>query len=228
MIDPANLSGPRPEDELRLRFSDRLCDALHRGDLPTARLVIADALEHDIAEGVIHDDIIRPAMASIGEFWARGELTIADEHLATQISYRIVALLQESLQAADRRRTETVMLAAPGGEEHVLGLQMAAGLLEGAGFPVQLLGASVPVEALQSVVARHHPRVVGLSFTMPQAAVRAREAVEAVWRADPSIVIVCGGALAPPALAGPQLEVLGEVGGVVEAVDGLLRRPHLN
>ena len=36
-----------------------------------------------------------PALRRIGEGWASGELSVADEHLATQISTRMVALQRE-------------------------------------------------------------------------------------------------------------------------------------
>ena len=96
------------------------------------------------------------AMGRIGELWEHGELTVADEHAATGLSYRALLPLQEPLQIAPPRSRERVVLAAVEGQTHVLGLRMVADVLEGAGFEVLYLGADVPSGALRSVRCRAH------------------------------------------------------------------------
>ena len=87
-------------------------------------------------------------MRHIGDLWHRGEITVADEHLATDISYRVLALQREAFRVADRRTRERVMLAAVEGERHVLGLEMAGALLRHEGFDVRMLGADLPIDSL--------------------------------------------------------------------------------
>ena len=48
----------------------------------------------------IDDEIIAPALWLVGDLWERGDISIADEHLATEISLRVLALARE----ARRRR----------------------------------------------------------------------------------------------------------------------------
>lgn len=60
---------------------------------------------------------------------------------------------------------DTVLLAAPAGEHHGLGLRIVADLLELSGFHVVYLGADTPTGALVVAVAEHEPSLVGLSLT---------------------------------------------------------------
>lgn len=86
-------------------------------------------------------------MRAVGDLWARDELTVAEEHLATAITYRVMHVLGSTSERAAPSR-ERVMRAALAQERHVLGLQMVADTLESAGFVVQLLGADVLLEPL--------------------------------------------------------------------------------
>lgn len=147
---------------------------------------------------VIQVEVLAPAMRGIGELWARDELSVAEEHLATAITYRVMNVIGAARDPAESSR-ERVMLAALEEERHVLGLQMVADTLESAGFVVQLLGADVPIEPLAAAVARFAPAVVGLSTTMP-AAPRLETAVRRLQQVDPELPIILGGAGVPEGL----------------------------
>src|SRR3712207_1522351 len=117
---------PAPLDELQRTFTEALLQA----DEPTAELVLREAVEAGIDEATIHDMVIAPAMRVIGDLWEAGELSIGEEHLATSIAMRCVTLHRERFRVARRRGGRLVVLAAVEGEQHVVGLGMAASLLE--------------------------------------------------------------------------------------------------
>ena len=116
--------------------------------------------------------IIAPALWLIGELWQRGEISIGDEHIATEISIRVLALQREAQRVAQARVRHRVMLAAPAGDLHVVALRMVGNLLRDAGYDVVMLGADVPAEALGASARRHRPDVICLSATMPEGATR--------------------------------------------------------
>ena len=89
-----------------------------------AERVVREAIDAGVPESVIDDDVIAPALRAVGELWERGSITVADEHLASHIAVRVVALQREAFRAARRRGGERVLLLAPQGEHHVIGLQM--------------------------------------------------------------------------------------------------------
>jgi MerR family transcriptional regulator, light-induced transcriptional regulator len=176
------------------------CGALRAGDPHAAAVVIDNALGEGLAPAEIHSRVIAPAMWGIGELWERGDLTVAEEHLATAVSYHVLARLYPRLLGQVQRRGDTVVVAAVYGEHHVLGLRMAADVLEGAGFDVRFLGADVPEGSLLAWVSEHRPAAVALGVTMPSAgAVLARQ-LQALRDYDPEIRLIVGGQGVPRAL----------------------------
>jgi methanogenic corrinoid protein MtbC1 len=203
--------------------------ALLSGEVTVAERVIRDAIDSGLPEAAIGDEIITPAMVAVGDRWARREIGIADEHLATSISLRMVALQREAFRAASERRSATVLLAGAEDEHHALGLELAASALGNAGYEVRMLGPDVPVHALIDAVARMEPAVVGLTTTMPGSAVRAHRAIELLRLRDPSLGIVVGGATATRAVEPvPGIVVCRHVADACDVVDGLVQRAALN
>jgi MerR family transcriptional regulator, light-induced transcriptional regulator len=199
------------------------------GDPALAERTIREAIDAGLDQATIDDEIIAPAMRRVGHMWERGELDVGEEHLATEISIRVLALQREAFRVARRRAGRRVMLAAIQGERHVLGLNMAADVLLQGGYDVRLLGPDVPAEAIVAAVRRHRPAVVGLSVTMPELAGLVPAIVADLQRADPGIgVVVGGGAATERVREGSGLAVCTHVADAVEVVDTLVQRPAMN
>ena len=210
-------------------LSDRFAQALLEGDAVTAELVARVAYEEEMPYAQIHDGIVAPALHRIGGLWERGEIGVAHEHRATQISMRVLALLRELFGVASRRAENRVMLAALEGEHHVVALQMVGDLLEDAGYEVVMLGPDVPVAVLEDITLEHRPSIVGFSQTMAASAPNLARAVEAVAAASPATGFLVGGRAArPPVPDTAGVIVASSVLDVVEVTDALVHRPHLN
>jgi methanogenic corrinoid protein MtbC1 len=151
--------------ELRLveAFQRAYADALLAGDASAAEIVIRDAIDAGLGEATIDDRVIAPALVLVGDLWAEGRISVADEHLATSISIRVMTLQREAFRVARDRASRRVLLAGVQGERHVVGLEMAGSVILHAGYDVRLLGADVPVAAIGAAVARHRPAVVGFT-----------------------------------------------------------------
>ena len=173
--------------------------------------------------------ILTPAMRVVGDLWAAGEISIADEHLATSISFRIIALQHERFRVAASRASKRVLLAAVEGERHILGLEMAASALTHAGYDVRMLGADVPSQDLGPAVARHEPAVVGLTMSRVSAAAEAHAAIAAARDASPAVGVLLGGVCAPDVRSGaPGVAVCAHVSDVLELTDALAQRADSN
>ena len=203
--------------------------ALLRGDEVAAELVIREALEARLSAAEIDDEIIAPALWFVGELWERGEISVADEHIATEISIRVLALEREAQRVAKARGGLSVMLAAPEGEQHVVALKMTGSLLRDAGYGVVMVGADVPADALAVSARRHEPDVICLSATMPGGEDQALIAIHEVQQQWPSTGFVIGGrGLTSRSLSRPGVEVCRRVSEVTEAVDAVVKRADLN
>ena len=187
--------GMRPElvGELQREFTD----ALLRAESDLAEETLREAVDAGVDEATIDDMVIAPAMRIVGDLWEAGELSVGEEHLATAIAMRCVTLHRERFRVVRRRRGRVLVLGAVEGEQHVVGLGMAASLLAHAGFEVKDLGPSVPTHALGIVIDRHPPSVVGLSVTMPSFAPELYEAIGMVRAVRPQAGIIVGGAGVP-------------------------------
>ena len=198
------------------RLARLYLDSLRAADAGGAFRVASGALEEGMSVPQLYQRVIGPAMYQVGELWEKGALTVADEHLATTLTHRVLAALRPPLggdvgpagPAAEKGR---VMLATVQGEHHALGLRMAADVLEDAGFRTIYLGADVPTDALLKAISSLSPDLLGLAVTMPELAPRLREVVAAVRKAHPQLELLVGGqAAAPPegVMLVPDLETL--------------------
>lgn len=158
------------------RLHIALTRALREGDLDGARRVMREAITEMPAVTML-DDVLAPAMHSIGALWRTGEISIADEHLATTICDRLLAEISATLQTARAKSRATVLLVTPEPEQHTLGLLMAAAVLYGAGYDTLMLGAGIPEAALEGTLRRHRPAVVALSSSLPRPAALAATAI---------------------------------------------------
>ena len=209
-------------------MQEALKAAMTDGDPRAAERVVRGAIAHGVPEAVLDAEVIALAMRHIGDLWERGRITVGDEHLATDIAFRVLGMQHDAYRQERTRSRHRILLAAVEAERHVLGLQMTAYLLLHAGFDVRLLGADVPVDSLRSVVERHRPAVVGFTTTMPTG--KLAEAITEARAGAPSAGVMVGGPAAARGAA-PAADWLITVPGVdrvLDAVQTLLHRPSLN
>jgi len=210
-------------------FERAFTAALIAGDEVAAETTIREAMDARLMAAEIDEKIIIPALWLIGELWERGEISVADEHVATEIAMRVVALQREAERVAVARGGHRVMLATPSGERHVVALRMVGNLLSGAGYWTVMLGADVPAEALVASVIRHRPEVICMSATMPAVSGHLLDSIAQVQAAYPMAQFVIGGRGLSSQLR-PQagIGICHRVSEVVEAVDARVKRAELN
>ena len=78
----------------------------------------------------MHERLVAPAMHRIGDLWRAGELTVADEHLASRTVIDALARIQPAfIRGAPKGRT--AVIGCVEGELHEIGLRAAASVLLG-------------------------------------------------------------------------------------------------
>ena len=203
--------------------------ALLAGDEIAAEATIREAMDARLTSAEINDGIIAPALWTMGTLWERGRISVADEHHATEISLRVLALQREAERVARARVRHRVMLATPTGERHIVALRMIGNLLSEAGYWTVMLGADVPADALLASVRRHQPGVVCLSATLPEVSLRITNSIQRVWQEFPTAQFVIGGrGLSSQLRPQPGIDICRRVSEVVEAVDASVKRAGLN
>lgn len=110
----------------------------------------------------IFDHIATAALADIGERWARGVLTVSQEHIAATAVIEALARTRPLIERSGRERGK-VLLACPGEEQHDIAMRMGSLLAYGLGFNPMLIGARAPVADLSLLITGERPRYVVIS-----------------------------------------------------------------
>ena len=109
-------------------------------------------------------EVIVPYLVDLGERWADGSATIAEEHFATSlIRGRLLGLAR----GWDGGSGPRALLACPSGELHDLGLICFGIALRGHGWRITYLGADTPHSTLIEAAAQLTPNIIVLAATRP-------------------------------------------------------------
>lgn len=138
--------------------------ALH-ADRSELLLLLTYLTKHQITIATIGDQVIRPAMAAIGELWTEHRLEINQEHIASQALLEAVIRLSPDLRRKPSNGLSAVCACAES-DHHEIGLRILSYALESEGWNIRYLGANTPFETLRSLVSTERPELLCFSFTL--------------------------------------------------------------
>jgi methanogenic corrinoid protein MtbC1 len=169
----------------------------------------------------ISTELVEPALSQIGEMWARQEISIAEEHLATSLVTRVITSAVEP-SGPRRAGAPRIVLACLSGEFHELGLRIISEVAREAGWEPEELGANVPRAALTTFLGQRPPQAVGLSISLPGHIPECSETIRLCRKAAPPAKVLVGGRIfrADPDL-GALLDADFVVPDVISLRDGL-------
>ncbi len=148
-----------PPDAALAPMRSSLLDALLAYNSAQAATILSDSLaRYPLARAVL--DIVRRAMATIGDLWCDGEATVALEHFATNfLRQRLLNWIRESPAPF---AVSPIALACAPDELHEGSLLMLALLLRQLHWPVVYLGQALPLPDPPAVVTSLQPAVIVL------------------------------------------------------------------
>lgn len=158
--------------------------AAERSDVESIRALLDQTFAMLTIEQAL-SRVVAPVLERVGQGWASGELSVAQEHL---VSATVRARLERQLADARGGTRGVAVLACVPGERHELGLLMLGALLRADGWQVAYLGADAPLADAVQLAERVGASVLCLSVTM-------REHVTALARLalPPGLTLVLGG-----------------------------------
>jgi excisionase family DNA binding protein len=139
------------------------------------------------------------ALATLGTLWRTGELSIVEEHLASERLSRALARAGEAIPLG--AGAPWALLAAAEGDDHTLGLALAELVLREAGWATLWAGRRTPTAELAAAVSRGGAQLLAVSASeASRDAVGLRREAEALGRACrvAGIPLVLGGGGAWP------------------------------
>jgi MerR family transcriptional regulator, light-induced transcriptional regulator len=171
-----------------------LRQALDAFDEPTAQAVL-DRLLSDLSVTAVLRQVVLPYLTELGERWAQGGASIAQEHFASHLIHGRLAGLARGWGEGYGPRA---VLACPPGEQHELGLMIFGIALNRAGWRIDYLGADTPVAELTRTVRTRRPDLLVLAAVRPRAFESLTDRLAALARTVP---LALGGNGATPRLA---------------------------
>ncbi len=180
--------------------------AAHGLDVPEMERVLDEAFASQRFERAV-EDVVFPALRAIGEAWAGGDLSVGQEHVASETVRRRLAAL--FLAAGQGNGGSHVLVGLPPGSQHDLGALAFAVAGRRAGLDVLYLGANVPLESWVRTTRETRAPIVVMAVATAADVGAAKDVVEALR--SMAVAPLC-------ALGGPA------AGGVDEA-PGVIRLP---
>ena len=140
----------------------------------------------------VTEEVITSALVDIGERWHRHEVTIAQEHFATAFLHGRVAALFHAFE-----QSSTGPLALTGcapNEWHDVGILLVSLALRRNGWRVIFLGQNVPADQWTQAISQLSPRLICLSATAIENALRLTPITEALAALpEPRPILALGG-----------------------------------
>jgi methanogenic corrinoid protein MtbC1 len=113
----------------------------------------------------VYLEVLIPAQREAGRMWHAGDLRVAEEHVITTTTQRVMALLCERGRASVRK-DKTALLGCVADNVHDIGIRAISDFFEMAGWRAINLGPDVPAEEIARSVQLFDADVVLLSATL--------------------------------------------------------------
>ena len=172
-----------------------------------------DRLLADYSTRAVLAGVVLPLLRELGAGWERGEISVAQEHFASNLLRgRLLGLARGWDRGAGRR----ALLACPPGERHDLGLVIFGLALRELGWRITFLGADTPPDTVVETAQRLEPEALVLAVTdaarldgVAETAARLSDTRTTIWIGGSGAAAVDGAGV----LVGSPLDAAEQVAG---------------
>ncbi len=194
---------PPPSQERVAPSTSAYVQHLILGDREAAIALTRRCATEGMSVAEILMDILEPAQREVGRLWARGHISIAQEHFCTAVTEFVMTDLYPGMFDGGAGERRLLAVHAPGSMHHV-GLRMVTDILECHGWDTTYLGGNVEFETLAGLLAEDRADLLLVSASMPSQIASVRAMIRVI-REDPltrDVKVVVGGR---PFLVAPDL-----------------------
>ena len=197
-------------------------EAVFAMDPAAGRQVIGRLLADGADPVGVIDQVIVPSQRQVGLRWQRAELTVAQQHAATEVAMAAAEVVRRHLAPMPRRRGH-VLLACAEREWHALPITLIGLAIRAAGWETTMLGAGVSPLRLSRYLHELGPDATAISCSVLASLPTSRRFIEASSAAGVPTV-VGGAAFGPDARRADALGATAwasSARGAVHALQGL-------
>jgi len=196
------------------------------GNAPKVKELVAQAVAEGVNPGEIITNQLIPAMAEVGDRFARNEFYVPEMLIAARAMQGGLAILKPLLAEDDITSAGRVAIGTVKGDLHDIGKNLVSMMLEGAGFEIVDLGVDVGPEKFVEAIQEKQVQIVALSALLTTTMTMMKKTIEALSEAGvrDQVKVIIGGAPVTQSYA-DEIGADGyadEAGGAVKAARKLL------
>ena len=163
------------------------------GNIHSGMDIVIDQVDNGMSVQDAYLKVLLPAQQEVGRLWHMNKLSIAEEHLVTSTTQRLMAVLAGTV-AHGNDNGLTAIAAAVAGNAHELGIRTIAYLLEFSGWKTIYLGSDVPGADLPATVNCFDADLVLLSTSLSSQLKTLRATINQIRRdSNRPVKIMVGG-----------------------------------
>lgn len=174
------------------RMQHQMLSAFLNGDAAAAQAVLQQATSRKMPWEHIYLRLLMHSMREVGQLWRKGKVSVAQEHMATQLCLDLMSQLRTQVKGSSPHNFKAVISCVQG-NQHIIGARAVADFLSIDGWSVDFLGADIPAHDLQLHVKKVEPALVGLSVFLEEHISTLGTAVAQLRALDISPKIIVGG-----------------------------------
>jgi methanogenic corrinoid protein MtbC1/DNA-binding XRE family transcriptional regulator len=178
--------------ELLTSIRDSYLSAVLDGNTGLAQRAVDQALSGGIIPSRIYLDVLMPAQVEVGARWAKGDATLPQEHVATQITLSQMARLRMMLKTRLKLGLKALVTSVEG-DPHFVGAQAVADFLIMDGWEVDFLGANTPTHDVVSYIKARGCHLVCASATLAEHVPQLRNLAAQIKKMDAPPKFIFGG-----------------------------------
>jgi len=139
-----------------------------------------------------YEKIMTPVMSQIGYLWSIGKLSIATEHVASNIAHSLVKVIADENRKSKKDKGK-IVLTTPVGEDHNLGCNVLDSYLVSKGYTTFNLSPSTPAESLLEFMKTVKPDALIISITLEENIKSGQRMVKKIHDVHKKLPIFIGG-----------------------------------
>lgn len=206
LLEQKNNSAPTTEvasqiDRTTIDLTERLMDALRRGDDEFLEADLHEALSVYDAPGAIIEGPLMQGMQRVGDLFGEGKMFLPQVVKSARTMKKAVAILQpylEQAKQADAQSNGRYLVATVKGDVHDIGKNIVAVVLGCNNFEVIDLGVMVPAEQIVQAAINEHADFIALSGLITPSLDEMCHTAQALAEAGVDTPLFVGGATTSP------------------------------
>jgi len=166
------------------------------GDVDTVETQTRKALDGGIGPEVLLNDVLIPAMDEVGQKFEAGDFFVPDLMFTARAMQAGLAIVKPKLLEKDIKPIGRVLIGTVKGDQHDIGKNLVAMMLEGAGFEILDIGVDVSPEAFVEGIKDNQVDIVAMSALLTTTMPMMKTNVDAINEAGlrDAVKIIVGGA----------------------------------